>query len=308
MRAVVEAVRSTLPDATIDLVPGASDIGDLARRSAIRVHRDLDDAAMVRLMLSADLAIGAGGTSSWERCALGLPSISIRLAPNQDAVIESLSAAGATVDAGRFEDLTITGLARQVASLAQNDATRRSISENAWRLVDGRGAIRVAHAIDGVRVRQARFGDARTLWEWANDSETRAASLDTRPIRYAHHREWLKAVLGDRDRLLVIGWNGAGLLGQVRFDTRGSDTEVSISVAPEHRGTVGRLLLAAGIRRYRRDHPDPGIVARVREGNQASRRLFEGAGFFYLSADRGVVRYRLGADPIEETSRRRAVG
>ena len=45
--------------------------------------------------------------------------------------------------------------------------------------------------------------------------------------------------LADRSCLLLIGENGTGLIGQVRFDARVDGVEVSISVAPEHRGAVG---------------------------------------------------------------------
>lgn len=38
---------------------------------------------MAELMAKADLAIGAGGTATWERCYLGLPSIVIAVAENQ---------------------------------------------------------------------------------------------------------------------------------------------------------------------------------------------------------------------------------
>ena len=38
---------------------------------------------MAKLMSQADLIIGAGGISSWERCSLGIPSIIFILADNQ---------------------------------------------------------------------------------------------------------------------------------------------------------------------------------------------------------------------------------
>ena len=43
---------------------------------------------MVPLMLQADLAIGAGGVTAWERCCLGLPSMLVTLAGNQRGVME----------------------------------------------------------------------------------------------------------------------------------------------------------------------------------------------------------------------------
>lgn len=46
---------------------------------------------MAELMARADLAIGAGGSTSWERCCLGLPSIIIAVAQNQIQSVKTLS-------------------------------------------------------------------------------------------------------------------------------------------------------------------------------------------------------------------------
>ncbi len=55
---------------------------------------------MAELMLQADLAIGAGGTTTWERCYLGLPAIVFTLAQNQTAVNLAVSTYGACLLAG----------------------------------------------------------------------------------------------------------------------------------------------------------------------------------------------------------------
>ena len=49
---------------------------------------------MAELMAYADLAIGAGGSSAWERCCLGLPTIQLVIAENQNFLAESLDKAG----------------------------------------------------------------------------------------------------------------------------------------------------------------------------------------------------------------------
>lgn len=53
---------------------------------------------MADLMVSADLAIAGGGSASWERCCLGLPTLSLILAENQEAVASELKAIGAVFD------------------------------------------------------------------------------------------------------------------------------------------------------------------------------------------------------------------
>jgi L-amino acid N-acyltransferase YncA len=92
--------------------------------------------------------------------------------------------------------------------------------------------------------------------------------------------------------LLLIGENGTGPIGQVRFDARVDGVEVSISVAPEHRGGVGGLLLASAMRRFSARSPQADLLARVKVDNGASRRVFEQAGFQLAGDNDGVLLYR----------------
>lgn len=50
---------------------------------------------MAQLMASSDLAIGAAGSTSWERCCLGLPTLMMIIADNQRKVADYLMSAGA---------------------------------------------------------------------------------------------------------------------------------------------------------------------------------------------------------------------
>lgn len=52
---------------------------------------------MGRRMAEADLAIGAAGSTSWERCCLGLPTLMVVLADNQREIAEYLEMAGASL-------------------------------------------------------------------------------------------------------------------------------------------------------------------------------------------------------------------
>lgn len=52
---------------------------------------------MAQLMADSDLAIGAAGTMAWERCSVGLPTITVILADNQSAGAQALASAGASI-------------------------------------------------------------------------------------------------------------------------------------------------------------------------------------------------------------------
>jgi spore coat polysaccharide biosynthesis predicted glycosyltransferase SpsG len=70
-------------------------IKDYAKDKSIEVIVNANN--MAELMLNADLAIGAGGSTSWERCCLGLPTLLCVLADNQRNAAESLEELGAVI-------------------------------------------------------------------------------------------------------------------------------------------------------------------------------------------------------------------
>lgn len=67
----------------------------------IAVHQQVQN--MAELMTAADVALGAGGTMNWERCAMALPSIAWSVAENQTQSLEALAGYGALLYAGYFE-------------------------------------------------------------------------------------------------------------------------------------------------------------------------------------------------------------
>ena len=81
---IIDEVLEAAPGCDVDVVLGAQapslarvqQLASLDRTISLRV----DTAEMPRLMRDADLAIGAAGTTSWERCCMGLPAIAVILA------------------------------------------------------------------------------------------------------------------------------------------------------------------------------------------------------------------------------------
>lgn len=55
---------------------------------------------MAKIMCESDLSIGAAGSTSWERCCLGLPTLLVTLSENQKYIAESLDLIGAGISVG----------------------------------------------------------------------------------------------------------------------------------------------------------------------------------------------------------------
>jgi UDP-2,4-diacetamido-2,4,6-trideoxy-beta-L-altropyranose hydrolase len=147
---VVEVLVSKLGDLSLDVVLGDS-APSLERLRALssnngRVRLHINTHDMPALTAGADLAVGAGGSSTWERCCLGLPTITVVLADNQRPNAIALEAEGATLvveaSAQDLDDKLAALLARLIAEPA-----RQAMSRAAARLCDGAGADRVAERV-----------------------------------------------------------------------------------------------------------------------------------------------------------------
>lgn len=123
--------------------PGLSRLHAVAQRNArVRIHIDVTD--MAELMQCADLAIGAAGSTSWERCCLGLPSLTLVLAENQRLIGSHLESAGAHRLA---PDPASPAFTNALSEILQDHAGRMEMSRRASMLVDGLGTQRVYDAM-----------------------------------------------------------------------------------------------------------------------------------------------------------------
>lgn len=135
----------------VDLVIGANHpqrkalTAQAAARPGTRVHGLRPHLA--DLMDAADLAIGAGGATTWERCCLDLPSLVVSLAENQRSVCEALAAAGLIQFLGECDQVTSADLHAAVIELVNSPERLIALSKAAAALVDGLGAARVIQAM-----------------------------------------------------------------------------------------------------------------------------------------------------------------
>lgn len=257
-----------------------------------QVGLHIDAADMPALMAQADLAIGAAGTSTWERCCLGLPTLMLVLAENQRHIAEAISNVGAAQ--------VISGpnaqIAERIASALQDFAADRTalatLSAVAAEICDGRGSDRLAlelvapgRATDGrlITLRLAKPHDEKLILTWQQHPTTRRFSRNPKVPTGAEHQRWFKARLADPDCLLTLIVVDDTPAGVLRLDplpkqTTGSAPvfEISILVSPDYRGLGVASEALWFARRWRQNAI---IVAEVLPGNEASAALFAAAGY-----------------------------
>ena len=103
------------------------------------------------LLADADVALVGGGVGLYEACCLGTPTVAVAVTPAQRGAIRTFARLGAVVDAGSLNaddsEATSSRLARTVQRLLEDRLRRAHLTFQARRLVDGRGSLRVATAI-----------------------------------------------------------------------------------------------------------------------------------------------------------------
>jgi UDP-2,4-diacetamido-2,4,6-trideoxy-beta-L-altropyranose hydrolase len=238
---------------------------------------------MATLMAESDLAIGAGGSTTWERCCVALPSIIVAIADNQVPGSRDLHHAGYAQFLGTSQEVTSRSISEAVQELMADPLRVRALSLTSGSLVDGRGAERVANSMlaTDITLRQARDEDCDQVYSWRNHAETRRFSNDPNEISVEAHRLWYHRKLGDPSCELIIGELGGSPIGVLRYDLQEDQAVVSIYLVPGRQGRgLGRALLHKGSQWLSAVRPGiKRVSADVLQENRRSASAFEASGF-----------------------------
>lgn len=115
----------------------------------INVRLCVDAPDVAKVMSEADLAVISGGTTVFETAALGIPSLIIAIAGNQEVNGPHWEQTGASLYLKRLDNLKAQTLHDSAMFLINDSQKRARMSETAKRLVDCRGASRVADILKG---------------------------------------------------------------------------------------------------------------------------------------------------------------
>lgn len=134
------------------VAPHLDDVREQVQKMPVRTMLRTNIDNMAEEMILADVAIGAAGSTSWERCCLGLPTIMLVLAKNQAGIARALTAQGAAipvtdVQASDFIE-QFTMLFNQLAHEPQRLA---ALSQAAAGVADGKGVDRVIEQLMTVK-------------------------------------------------------------------------------------------------------------------------------------------------------------
>ena len=248
----------------------------------IKIYKELT--SLAPLMLKADIAIGACGATSWERCCLGLPSIVITIADNQKPIAKELNKQGIIRWLGHHDAIT---------SNLIHDALKTYINQNletwssACKLVtNGCGTEKVVSilAINSktkLKLRFAKIEDEGLLLNWANDPLVRANAFNSGIIRKKIHKKWFHSRLNNPKvyKIFIVETKDEVPIGQVQFEKKGRKYYISYSIANFTRGKkIGFKFLKTAIYEFKKNQKIK-LIAEVKKNNIPSCKVFEKIGF-----------------------------
>tara|TARA_B100000315_G_scaffold184167_1_gene173160 strand:+ start:11059 stop:12534 length:1476 start_codon:yes stop_codon:yes gene_type:complete len=240
---------------------------------------------MAELMLAADLSIGGGGTTTWERCCFGLPTLIITIAENQVDVIEKLAKDGYVIYSGWHKDVTEQNIFEDVLFLLRHEEIVRRMSSIVKNIVDGNGVKRVANYImnnlQSIYLRPVTIDDCERVFEWRNHPEVRKYSFDPSPLSWDEHKQWFSKKISSSKAAFLIGEKDNIPVGVLRYDFRKNDAHISIYVSSEFLDKgIGTKLLKKGNNWIKEHYPKINkIIANIIPGNHQSVKVFQKAGF-----------------------------
>jgi len=149
---VLIALENVSRDLIVTIVSGIhclykEELESLVKKSKHKITVKENAQNISDLMLKADLAISAGGTTTYELACLGLPNIVLVLADNQKRIAEEWSKQGISINLGECEKVKGQDISQAVESLLGDKGRRETMSKKGKEMVDGRGAERVIREI-----------------------------------------------------------------------------------------------------------------------------------------------------------------
>ncbi len=151
---LIAMMRETYPTIKLHAVAGALN-ENIRQLQTLYQHDDMVELhicvkTMSQLMVHCDLAIITAGTTAFEVCACGLPSVCISIVKEQERDGRKFAADNVMVYAGNIvehREETVSAIKKAIHQLVHSTDKRRLSSEKMRKYVDGKGAARIADSL-----------------------------------------------------------------------------------------------------------------------------------------------------------------
>lgn len=157
-----------------------------------------------------------------------------------------------------------------------------------------------------LKLRRADPADSLDIWNWRNDSHTRAMSKTSDLITWHRHCKWLADALDNKNSMLYIGEldPAPAKVGIVRFDLLENNffAEVSINLNPQLRSQgFGKSLLSLAIQEFFK-YCSKDLIAEVKAENIPSIKMFTKLGFQETGTEGEIKSFLKPYNPVSKST------
>lgn len=289
------------PEIQLNVVMGSSyqyksKLEELVQQhTCIQLHQNLP--SLAPLMVQADLAIGAGGSTSWERCCLGLPAIIVTVAENQVPIAKELHQQKLVNWLGNIAEINIHSFKNLISNILNNNINIEDWSKRCFNLTKALGVNKLSGYLllnqeVELQVRLANLDDEKLLLDWVNDPETQKNSFNTLFITPEQHRQWFYQKLRQPNncKLYIVETDKNLPIGQVRFDWQEDKQawQINYLLAPAARkNRLASKVLKTALEQLRKKSEQQLVIGEVKQSNLPSQKVFRNLNFNENFVNRG---------------------
>jgi hypothetical protein len=218
---------------------------------------------------------------------LGLPTIVVTVAKNQEVIASNLNEYGYIFLLGDHSDFGNLDKFEVEINKAFKTINICSMSEKALDLVDGFGAERISEILTlnpstELVARLAGLKDEEFLLKLRNEKESRSNSINTELISPDIHKLWLANQLQNLDNspFYIIETLFKFPIGQVSFKSQDNYWKISYSLIPLARNkNLSKKMLSICINKLFSSYPGAKICGQIKYNNFVSQKIFVDLGF-----------------------------
>lgn len=262
-----------------------------------KVSLILDTDNMAKLMVKADICIGASGMSMWERCCLGLPSLTITTANNQKKITKETSNLKISQELSIATARNQKKLTAIVSNLIKSPKKLQELSKNSFKICDGLGARKVVNFLEA-KLKKVEIGDSKKLLSWRNKKFIRENSLNKKKIRKQDHNIWIENTQNAKEGIWLIYSEGNKEIGHcnaIYIDQKKVSWSFYIGEKNISPGCGVRMLVFF-LKKLFFEEGISKIEAKIILDNQKSKKMHEDFGFILQSTNNNFENYFLTKD------------
>ena len=270
--------------------PHLNEIKKLSREMPWLTQVKIDVTNMAEIMSNSDLSIGAAGTTTWERCCVGLPCIQLVIADNQITIADALSANNAVRAIRKPLDIK--------KSIVDILPKLNKISLIASLMTQGGGAKVVVDAMIGkcipdkeVKLVPITTDDSGFIYS-LQTIRTRKYFRNAIVPSQKEHQAWYQKIINNSDAIIFLISIKGKNVGMLRIDGLIFNDEIEVSVIVMETFS-GQGYAKSAVQKLLAFLTNRTIKSIIHKENIASKRLFENIGFIKIDSTHSFDTYKM---------------